>query len=282
MDSATLGVGLVVVLGLMWYINSRQRRVCIVSLVKDPHQFDTWVKHHKGVSKFYIFQDDDAETLETGGDVRVICIKNWKDRLGFKWNPSKDAPANVRVKQELIFNEGQRMALADGMDYIVHIDSDELLLGDPADVFCKYPKATAFHMKNEELAPDRMDYTNCFTEGTKFHEDPTRFTAYGNGKAAGVVGKCSWFGPHYLQGSKVQEVPPEELRVLHYPSCNIQETIKRAKQYGNFQDNSAGWSTHHKETRDVLANCDQNCEDLAREQFTKRMAGPGAKSIVLQ
>jgi len=61
--------------------------------------------------------------------------------------------------------------------------------------------------------------------------------------------------------------------VLHYPSCNIEETLKRARQYGNFKDDSAGWSIHHRETRDALVDCSgEDCEARAREVFTKRMA----------
>jgi len=279
MEVILLALAVTLVLAIILFLNWTRPKVCIVSLVKDPHQFQTWIDHHNTIDKFYIFLDDDSEELDAW-DPRLILVRNWKDRLGFKLDPGKDDPANVREKQRLAFEEGQRMAEADGIKYIIHIDSDELLSGGPpAEVFSMYPDAHVFHMQNEELAPDRMDYHNCFKEGRKFHENPERFTAYGNGKGAGVVGLSAWHGPHFLKGSISQDIQPEELRVLHYPSCNIQETIKRAKQYGNFKDNSAGWSAHHKETRDVLLNCDQNCEDLAHEQFKKRMAGPNAKNL---
>jgi hypothetical protein len=267
----TLIVCLALIVVCLWYMNEKRDRVAIVSLVKEPHNMDTWINHHKNrmnIDQFYLFADDDAEDF---GNVQVV--KNWKGRLGYSWDANLDEPANVRLRQELVFDEAQRLAKQDGIKYLVHIDSDELLWGsDPATIFSKYPDSTSFHMKNEELAPDRMDYNNCFLEGNKFHSDPSRFTAYGNGKAAGVVGRCSWFGPHYLKGQNTKELSDDELRVLHYPSCNIKETIKRARQYGNFQDNSAGWSTHHKETRDALANCGEECEARAREVFTKRMA----------
>ena len=279
MEVILLALAVALVLAIILFLNWTRPKVCIVSLVKDPHQFQTWIDHHNTIDKFYIFLDDDSEELDAW-DPRLIVVRNWKDRLGFKWNQAKDEPANRNEKQRLAFEEGQRMAEADGIRYIIHIDSDELLSGGPpAEVFSRYPDAHVFHMQNEELAPDRMDYHNCFKEGRKFHENPERFTAYGNGKGAGVVGLSVWHGPHFLKGVISQDIPPEELRVLHYPSCNIHETIKRAKQYGNFKDNSAGWSAHHKETRDVLLNCDQNCEDLAHEQFKKRMAGPDAKNL---
>lgn len=279
MEVALLVLAVLTALAAILFLNWSRPKVCIVSLVKEPHQFQTWLDHHQTIDKFYIFLDDDAEEVDAW-DPRLILVRNWKDRLGFKWNNAKDEPANRNEKQRLAFEEGQRMAATDGIKYIIHIDADELLLGDPpGEVFSRYPEALVFHMVNEELAPDRANYTNCFKEGQFFHENPQKFTAYGNGKGAGVVGRCTWHGPHFLKGGLSRDVPPEELRVLHYPSCNLYETIKRAKQYGNFKDDSAGWSVHHKQTRDALLNCDQNCEDLALDQFKKRMAGADAKYI---
>ncbi len=272
----------IVLIGL-WYLNESRPKVAIVSLVKEPHAIQTWVDHHKNkmkIDKFYIFADDDQEDLGLV-DSQVQIFKNWKDHLGYVRDSNIDEPANVRVRQELIFNEALRRAELDGVKYLIHIDADELLWGrPPADVFERYPDSAAFHMKNEELAPERMDYTNCFLEGHKFHSDPRRFTAYGNGKAAGRVGECTWHGPHYILGQNMKELPEDELKVLHYPSCNIQETIKRARQYGDFKDDSAGWSDHHKQTRDALKGCSGiECEIQAREIFSKRMADSSCKVI---
>jgi hypothetical protein len=275
-------LAIVIILAIL--ILNRSGTLAIVSLVKSPHAFETWFNYHKkimGVDRFYIFMDDDRENLGLS-DPSLILIKNWKDRLGYQFNSKIDEPANVRVRQDLIVREGMRMAEADNIKYIVHIDSDELLYGPrpAAKTFARY-SAGAFHMKNSEMAPDRKDYKNCFLEGTYFHKDPSKFIAYGNGKAGGVVGKSEPRGPHRFESkfSGVVEIPEEDLKILHYPSCNIEETMKRAKNYGNFEDDSARWSEHHKETRDLLANCDQNCRDKAEAQFEKRMAGPGAYKI---
>ena len=276
-----------VLLGGLWAAWKHFRvkaKVAIVSLVKEPHNLKTWVEYHKnrmGIDRFYLFADDDDEKFDTG-DLSVTVLKRWKDRLGFKYDESKDAPENVRERQRLAFEEGMRMAEKEGVVYLAHIDSDELLWGPNkvADALDKYPDAGSFHMQNEELAPEKMDMENCFEEGTKFHSDPSRFTAYGNGKAIGVVGRSSWNGPHYLKSEEpLVEIPREELRVLHYPSCNLKETIKRAKQYGQFEDNSAGWSDHHRMTRDALADCDDDCEEKARGVFEKRMANGSAITI---
>lgn len=283
MDLKLIGLALLLLIILAILVFTQPTaKTAIVSLVKDPHAFETWIRYHKdkmGIDKFYIFLDDDSE-LTDFKDPSVEFHRNWKDRLGFKFNSQIDEPANVRVKQDIIVTEGNRLAQKDGITYLVHIDSDELLYGPnpPGKVFSEYP-ADAFHMKNSEMAPDRKDYKNCFLEGTWFHGDPSKFIAYGNGKGAGVVGQSEPHGPHNFKGNRVVEIPEDQLKVLHYPSCNIEETLKRAKNYGKFQDNSAGWSTHHKETRDALTTCGTDCKERAEAQFEKRMAGPDAYQI---
>lgn len=285
MELALLGAILIllVVIGVVIFRQPRHK-TAIVSLVKDPHAFETWVTYHKEkmkIDKFYVFLDDEKEVLNFD-DPALEVHRDWKGRLGFEFNDKIDEPANVRVKQQLVTEEGSRLAEKDGIKYLVHIDSDELLYGPrpAADVFSSYP-ADAFHMKNSELAPDRKDYKNCFMEGTWFHGDPRKFIAYGNGKGAGVVGQSLPHGPHNFKGGRVVDVPEDELKVLHYPSCNIDETLKRAKNYGKFQDDSAGWSDHHKETRDVLTACGADCKEKAEAQFEKRMAGPDAYQVDL-
>jgi len=232
-----------------------------------------------GIDKFYVFLDDDDEKFNYSHP-DLILIQNWKDRVGFKWDDSKDEPLNRNEKQRLAFEEGSRMAQIDGIDYIIHIDSDELLYGNyPSQVFQSRPDAGAFHFQNEELAPDRTDYKNCFLEGVRFHSDKSRFTAYGNGKAAGVVGEAEWNGPHYLNANKTAEIPSEELKVLHYPSCNLDETQKRAKQYGSFTEKSGKWSENHKKNRELNGCIGFECQQKAEEIFSERMADENSKRI---
>jgi hypothetical protein len=64
MEVVLLALTVVLVLALILFLNWRRPKVCIVSLVKDPHQFQSWLDHHKTIDKFYIFMDDDAEELD--------------------------------------------------------------------------------------------------------------------------------------------------------------------------------------------------------------------------
>ena len=270
MEFALLLAVIIITVWLVWKFRPGRKKVCIVSLVKEPHQFQTWVDYHsKFIDRMYIFQDDDSEDLGVESE-KVVLVKNWKDRLGYRKNPRLDEPSNWNRRQRLAFEEGQRMAEQDGMTWIVHIDSDELLYGkDPAEVFGRHPWSNAFHFWNEEVAPEKFNHQNCFKECTKFHEDPANFMAYGNGKSAGRVGKCTWNGPHYFKEKSV-EVPPEDLRVLHYPACNLEEFAKRKQRYGNFTDASGTWADKHVAMRET--------DDL-ESLFARRFPGPDAKEI---
>lgn len=270
MEFALLLLAILVVLWLVWKFRPKRRPVCIVTLVKEPHQFQTWVDYHaKFIDRMYVFQDDPSEDLGVENE-KLVLVKDWQDRLGYHKDPRLDEPLNWNRKQQLAFEEGQRMAERDGMEWIVHIDSDELLYGkDPAEVFARYPRARAFHFWNEEVAPEKFDHENCFKECTKFHGDPSRFMAYGNGKSAGRVGKCTWNGPHYFKEKSV-EIPPEDLKVLHYPACNLEEFAKRKRRYGNFTEKSGTWSDKHKAMRD---------SDDLESLFAQRFPGPDAKEI---
>ena len=89
MELALLGaiLALLVLIGLLVWTQPRHK-TAIVSLVKDPHAFETWVTYHKtkmGIDKFYIFLDDDNETLSFD-DPALDVRRNWKDQLGFKFN----------------------------------------------------------------------------------------------------------------------------------------------------------------------------------------------------
>lgn len=272
---------IVAILVLLFIWPKPSDSTAIVSLVKEPHQFETWFRYHKdqmGIKKFYIFLDDENETIGVS-DPSLILIQNWKDRLGFKWNDSTDEPTNRNEKQRLAFEEAQRMAAKDDIQWLVHIDSDELLYGDPPSRVFENSRADSFKIKNWEMAPDDFNYKNCFKEGKKFHTEHGKYIAYINGKSACRVGKGAWGGPHDLFSEFEYEIPEEDLKVLHYPSCNLSETMKRAKQYGNFENTEGRWSEHHKATRDVLASCSENCDQKALEQFKKRMADDASATL---
>lgn len=265
----------------------------IVSLIKDPHQIQTWIDYHIsiGVSRFYLFLDDPNDInlisyLKTKPQVTTVLITDdWKQKNGYIDKPEKDNPLNWNVRQDLAVKNGLELAEKDQVDILVHIDCDELIYIENSShkllppIFAKYNNYTIFRFKNIEIAPDRNNYKNCFKEAHYFRTNGKNFIAYGNGKSGGKVGEVEPFGPHFMRAknketAKQVEIP--ELVILHYVSCNIEETLKKYKMYGNFKTDQWEWAKYHLSARDTLHSCKsiESCTKEAEKLFTQRMKDP--------
>ena len=277
------------------YVFQTLPKVGIISMMKYPHQITTWLKYHLslGIDKIYLFMDDPKDeniqiihdyvnTNNLNNKITVTVIDDvWKKENNYQDDPEKDAPLNWNVRQDMSVNHALRIGKEDNVDILIHIDSDELLYmeknNDIRSVFKKYAKNNTFKFDNVEIAPDREDYKNCFTEAKYFRKNGDGFIAYGNGKSAGRVGKVRSHGPHYmleLDGKDTTKwLTKDELIVLHYVSCNLEELTKKYKLYSNFKNNNWEWATFHLSARDQLKSCEEKktCEENAKILFNKRM-----------
>lgn len=281
---------LVVLIALLTLVRPSMR-VGIVSTMKDPHQLQTWLDFHlkSGVSKVYIYWDSTEETPTFTQDPRVfiqVLDEEFMQKNNWQENPDWDNPLRTNAKQDLAVND----ALAKKeVDYLFHIDSDELLYTPDQDI----PRVVADHatedvdtwvIENIELAPDSADYKNCFTEGKKFRRHGSNFVAYGNGKGCGKVGASAAFGPHRLRSIRDKpegNLPFERIRVLHFVSCNLEEYLKKYQQYGKFKDDKWEWAKFHTKSRDELGSCQgEECHTKARELFADRLVKPDETNLV--
>jgi len=125
------------------------------------------------------------------------------------------------------------------------------------------------------MAPERDNYVNCFLENKQFRMNGKNYIAYGNGKAAGRTGQVKSNGPHAIIKTfgmeNKQEVDQMDLVVLHYVSCNLDETVKKYKTYGNFKNDQWEWAQYHLDARDTMNACNEDCKDKAKKLFEKRM-----------
>jgi hypothetical protein len=281
-------IPLLIILFLLLSYTKKKCTVGVVSTIKDPHQFDTWIKFHlkSGISKIYIYWD--GENPPTVSDPRVsiqvmddafLKSKDWKE------NPDWDNPLRTNAKQDLAVDD----ALSKNeVDYMFHFDADELLYTPDQDipgVLSDYAseECDTWSIENIELAPDSGDYENCFTEGTKFRRHGSNFVAYGNGKGCGRVGHSASFGPHRLRSTRDRpegSLPFERIRILHFVSCNIKEYLKKYQQYGDFKNDKWEWAQFHLKSRDQLKQCEgDSCMEKAREMFQDRLVKPQEEVI---
>jgi hypothetical protein len=122
-------------------------RAAVCSTMKDVRgRIDSWVRWHLwlGFSRLYIFFDDSTETTsieaakaaaEPWGERAVVALLRGSEALRAAWarQPSwasmgMNADRDVQVRQLLNAQLAMELARADGLTWLLHLDSDELFL----------------------------------------------------------------------------------------------------------------------------------------------------------
>jgi hypothetical protein len=165
----------------------------------------------------------------------------------------------VMTRQTLNFENVRLYAKKDKIDWLLHIDGDELFFNEDNDlqkIFINTYDYISF--KNYEMIPTKDNYANCFKEGNNFKTKGHIFNAYGNGKSAVKVNSDAVVsGVHAFRNGHGLE--SKIGKILHYPSCNFDEYVSKYKILGKFSDK--WWDSveipfkFHKESRDAITNC---------------------------
>jgi len=266
-------------------------KVGIATTLKDPHKLNDWIKYHLsiGFSKLYIVFDDENEKFELNNSLyknNVMIIKsdaNWRKELEQLPNMNQfiNDKKEVMSRQILNFTNCRNYAYKDNIDWLLHIDADELFYPEKSTVKEIFNEEVTdsfdvITFKNYEMVPKKDNYDNCFINGIDFKTNPGSFNAYSNGKSAVKVrSPAAIAGVHDFLGN-MKLVPPYG-KILHYPSCNFDEYIKKYKILGKFSDK--WWDNvqipfkFHTESRDLVTSCANNstdkCVDKVREYYNK-------------
>lgn len=275
-------LGIVVFLLLSFDIDSDPKpKICITSSTSAGlEQILPWLYYHKviGVTTFFLFVEGKAAkpnvsaVLESIPGVKVIYRtrdleeKQAKSRI---WNETWLAgffykPCNYElfVKQSLNMEMAIVMARDGGMDWIIHLDTDELihpagsreyslrrLLSDvPSNVdmviFPNYESSierddikdpfseVSMFKKNYDHLP-KETYFGLYKESTR--GNPNYFLTYGNGKSAARVqdhlrpnGAHRWH--NYMKTPN--EIKLEEAAILHYTYTKFSDLTSRRDRCG--------------------------------------------------
>ncbi|XP_006643956.3 glycosyltransferase-like KOBITO 1 [Oryza brachyantha] len=256
-------------------------KICITgSTSAGLHQILPWLYYHKviGVSHFFLFVEGEAakpavtSVLESIRGVKVIYrtkeLKEKQDRSRI-WNETWLAgffykPCNYElfVKQSLNMEMAIIMARDAGMDWIIHLDTDELihpagareyslrrLLLDVPDnvdmvIFPNYESSierddikdpfteVSMFKKNYDHLP-KDTYFGLYKEATR--GNPNYFLTYGNGKSAARVqehlrpnGAHRWH--NYMKTPN--EIKLEEAAILHYTYTKFSDLTSRRDRCG--------------------------------------------------
>jgi hypothetical protein len=200
--------------------------IAIVSMMKQPKNIDIWLATHRsmGIDRFYIRLEDSPEVQEYLGQQSDVTIT-----LG--QSTGKNEYTDIQTRQNTMINAALQAAAKDGMSWLIHIDSDELLAGQEGalnEIRALPQHVRTFWMQNEEAkyadVPTRSDI--CFQAAAFVNcaKTPDKCASYGNGKGGGRVAEdVSAHGPHrFKSGMKgAEEVKLSKMIVQHYESCDF-------------------------------------------------------------
>jgi hypothetical protein len=257
----------------------------IVSTVKYPHNFKTWLDYYFkiGIERIYIFIDDenDLETIKICKSYSNVTyfINNFKllDYQKKLFSSTHFSTLDeVMSRQIIACQTAIILARKESIEWLIHVDADELILIknnlDLKDILNSYYKKGEKYIKmvNYEIAPEHSNYGNCFLEGTKF-KTKSGFVGYANGKSMVYIGDNSIIkvdGVHTFI-TPWKHITSKDFIVLHYISCNFEEFIKKYRILGSFGD--SWWNnvpisiTFHKNSRDVVSGCKKSKEECENE-----------------
>ena len=267
-----------------------KKNIGIATTTKNPHQLNDWIKYHLniGFNKLYIVFDDENEIYDNiyENDNRVVIFYNnneWKSELSQL--PNMDHFLNdkkeVMSRQILNFTNVRNYAKLDNIDWLLHIDADELFYNESTSLDTIFDnKYNVILFQNYEMIPKHDNYNNCFKEGVNFKINPRIYNAYSNGKSAvNINSNAVIAGVHDFSGGN--KLVSQIGKILHYPSCNFNEYINKYKILGKFGDK--WWDSvqipfkFHTESRDIITECSAReiageknaCENSVRDYYNK-------------
>ena len=203
-------------------------RVGVVSTQRHPPDPVNWLAVHinKGVTAFYIrFEDTPngpavfSNAIHALGKPGVILrteIAPPVDRT------SEDNYRDIQGRQTAWVNKAARMASADGVAWLFHIDDDEVLVTPTSwpEVVAGIPTSCdAVHLTNWEAFAPAQPTGSFFTDpGVRYlgSECAHLYSAYGNGKGgARVTPTTAALGVHHFAGREC-ELPTHKGLVAHF------------------------------------------------------------------
>lgn len=209
--------------------------VAIVALVRKPPDITLWLNKLRdiGVVHFFLRVEDTIELKE-------FLIKQQDVTFEMGTSSKENNYESLQRRQISFVNNSIQMAASMDIDWIFHIDSDELLEGsfefldtlDPHYKCVKIENAEAIYSENQETCFSSKKFIRCSEKGAMCR-------SYVNGKAgARVISGVHLAGPHdfgykgVVGGDDTYKVPFDELHVLHFDSCTFGSWIEKFYHLG--------------------------------------------------
>jgi len=286
-------------------------RLGIVSMMRDPGEvLKTFVQYHRniGFTDFIILFDDPADPdIEMAASLEGVTVVPVDQKVREEWlllrhfNQCKGYVDNtVGARQLLNIEYGFNLALKMGLDWLLHIDIDELFYiknGDGQSHIATLEQSGkhsgVYH--NYEAVPQAFDIDNYFASVDTFKKPipllkyqkikrqgiwPTGrryFNFYNNGKAmTKVLPGIFPLGAHRWihEDGPLDKVVFYNPSILHFSVCGYQHFEQKYRHRGNFsdvrmyKDMRKNGATLDLDARDAYASGDVT---LAKEIYRQRV-----------
>jgi len=255
-------VALIIILIVLLIVFRRNQKVHIACMMKKPKNIDQWLDHHRklGIDSFHIRLEDTPELegyLRSQPDVSL--------EIGESSGNNEYTEKQTRQKEFV-----DRALEQSNGDWLIHIDSDELVDGNLGSLKNVDPKTRTLVMNNKEAVfkdvPKKED--SCF-EAARFRDCSVEScAAYGNGKGIGrVAPDVNSNGSHRFKSSGKEETI-NDLHVLHFESCDFE--LYKDKFKGLAKNNTSDIPfDYYKESIDAAQNgTDTDLEKIFRKYRT--------------
>jgi hypothetical protein len=247
-------------------------KIAVAAMVKDPKNMETWLQKNReaGIDHFYIRLEDTPDLLDFLQDQKDVSLQVGK-------SSGTNEYQDIQTRQDKMVNHFLKESQSDGhgVQWIVHMDADELIEGDLDEIRQQPSHVHTFWMQNEEAKYDKIPQKqdNCF-RASKFYDCalyPDKCVSYGNGKGgARVCPQTSSNGPHRCRSNdaNAKEVKLEKVKVKHFESCDFDSYKKKFHHLKN-QDEKTRKAIPFDYYKESIDAASKNDDEQLKHVFTK-------------
>jgi len=216
------------------YKPNNKLRVGIACMMRKPRDIQDWLNYHQslGISRFYIRLEDTDELVNTLSSLSNVFLEVGE-------STGRDEYKVQQYRQCTFVNKMLKKAEEDNIDWLFHIDCDELISGDLNELSKLDDSVRTVVLNNIEAVYEDIprDNDNCF-KAVEFKDcsDPNSgCVAYVNGKSGGrVASDVSCYGPHRFKSNRNGAIEKTiSLIIKHFESCNFEIYKSKFKRMAN-------------------------------------------------
>jgi len=232
-------------------------RVGIVMLSRKPVDLKTWLHFHlgyMGVERIFMDVEDTPDFNVIWSSLPAMLRQNvtiWKGApAGSSTDPRPaDDYKTLMLRQSAAMGRAKKEARSMGIDWLIHIDDDELLYApwhrSVGDILASMPSYyNQALIPNAEAVYESSKVEKCFVETSEVNVKGFTFVSYANGKSAVRVSDDDAVpaGPHLWKtrlGENLASMHLEEgpfgspLLVVHFESCPFSRWEDKYWELGN-------------------------------------------------